>query len=374
MANASTGITRRRLLQAVGLAGVAAWTPLGAWANPSGRKLGVALVGLGGYSSNLLAPALELTKHCKLTGIVTGSPGKVGEWQQKYGIPDANVYDYENMHRMADNPDIDVVYVVTPTHRHAPLSIKGAEAGKHVWCEKPMAMDAAEAEAMIRASEANRVRLAIGYRMQHEPNTRRFMAMATERPYGRILRVEAEAGYNGYRDGPTDVWRLDAERGGGAMYDMGVYALNAARYCTAMEPLTVSAVQSNTRPEIFNEVDETMRFKLEFPEGIVADCATSFGENMNRLRVEGADGWYRMAPMQSYDGNQGEASDGTVFTPQLGKRPRMQAEQMDQDALAIISGSPIRAPGEEGLRDMRVIDAIFASARDGGARVSVPQG
>jgi len=373
MKRLSKGTTRRQALQVLGLAGVATWAARGAWANPSGRKLGVALVGLGGYSRDLLAPALQLTQHCRLAGIVTGSPHKIEEWQQRYGIPDGNVYDYDGLARIADNADIDVIYVVTPNHLHKPLTLAGARAGKHVWCEKPMAMDAAEGEAMIAACRDNRVRLSIGYRMQHEPNTRRFMAMAQEKPFGAIRKVQAQAGFHGFREGWSDAWRLDPARGGGAMYDMGVYALNAARYCTGMEPVSVSATQHTARPEIFRGVDETTRFRLEFPDGIVADCVTSFGENLNRLRVDCENGWYEMEPFQGYEGNTAKFSDGTVLPPTLGARPRMQAEQMDQDALAILSGAPSRVPGEEGVRDMRVLDAIFASVRDGGKAVAIAQ-
>lgn len=368
------GMTRRQVLQALGLAGMAASSPLGAWANPTARKLGVALVGLGGYSRELLAPALQLTQHCRLAGIVTGSPHKIPEWQQRYEIPDRNVYDYDGLHRIADNPDIDVIYVVTPNHLHKPLTLIGAQAGKHVWCEKPMAMDAAEGAAMVAACRSNRVRLAIGYRMQHEPNTQRFMAMARERPFGAIRALQAHAGFDGYRDGWSDAWRLDPARGGGAMYDMGVYALNAARCCTGLEPISVSATHHTTRPDVFRGVDETTRFQLQFPQGIVADCSTSFGENMNRLRVACADGWYGMAPFQGYEGNVGKASDGRVFDATLGPKPRMQARQMDDDALAILGGTALRAPGEEGVRDLRVLDAIFASAKNEGATMAIERG
>jgi glucose-fructose oxidoreductase len=368
------GMTRRQLLQALGLAGMAASSPLGAWANPARRKLGVALVGLGGYSRELLAPALQLTQHCRLAGIVTGSPHKIPEWQQRYGIADGNVYDYDGLHRIADNANIDVIYIATPNHLHKPLTVAGAEAGKHVWCEKPMAMDAAEGEAMIAACRSNRVRLAIGYRMQHEPNTRRLLALARERPFGAIRTLQADAGFNGFRDGGSDAWRLDPARGGGAMYDMGVYALNAARYCTGLEPISVSATRHTTRPGIFRGVDETMRFQLRFPQGIVADCSTSFGENMNRLHVACEEGWYGMSPFQQYDGNTGHASDGTVFDATLGPKPRMQAEQMDQDALAILGDTPLRVPGEEGVRDLRVLDAIFASADQQGATMAIRRG
>ena len=267
-----------------------------------------------------------------------------------------------------------MVYIATPNHVHRSLAEIAARAGKHVWCEKPMAMDAAEGEAMIKACRDNRVQLAVGYRMQHDPNTRRFMAMAKERPFGRIVKLRADAGWFGWRDGADDAWRLDPARGGGAMYDMGVYCINAARYCTGMEPLAVQAWDETARRELFKGVDETMRFRLEFPEDIVAECVTSFGRNLNTLQVDCERGWYTMSPFQGYDGNRGRASDGTVFEPQLGKLPRMQAEQMDNDAQSIIAGTTPRVPGEEGLRDLRVVDAAFASAKADGKRVEIARG
>src|SRR5690606_32856521 len=145
----SNGWTRRAALQSMAVAGAAAaWTPRGL---AQDRKIGVALVGLGHYAGDLLAPALQLTRHCQLTGLVSGTPSKLGQWQGKYDIADASVYSYEDFHRIADNPAIDVVYIATPNHVHKDLALVAAKAGKHVWCEKPMAMNAAEGEAMIKA-------------------------------------------------------------------------------------------------------------------------------------------------------------------------------------------------------------------------------
>ncbi|RPD83696.1 Gfo/Idh/MocA family oxidoreductase [Luteimonas sp. 100069] len=364
-------MSRRRALQSLALAGAAAALPRRTAAATPARRLGVALVGLGGYSTDLLGPALRLTRHCRLAGLVTGSPHKIAKWQETYGVPDAAIYGYDDIHRIADNPDIDVVYIATPNHLHKPLTLAAANAGKHVWCEKPMAMDAGEGEAMIRACRDNRVQLAIGYRMQHEPNSRRFMEMARTQPFGGIVQLRADAGWFGWRQGADDAWRLDPARGGGAMYDMGVYCVNASRYSTGLEPVAVRAWDETTRRDIFQGVDETMRFTLEFPGDITAACVTSFGRDLNTLHVDCERGWYELSPFQSYDGNVGRASDGTRFTAQLGASPRMQAEQMDQDALAILEARPPRAPGEEGLRDMRVLDAAFASVRSGGERVRI---
>ena len=159
------------------------------------KKLGVALVGLGYYSTQLLAPAMELTKNCELRGIVTGSPDKIPVWQEKYQIKDSNIYNYENFDAIANNPDIDVVYVVLPPSMHAEYSIRAAKAGKHVWCEKPMAPSVAECQAMIKACKDNKVKLAIGYRCQHDPNIQAYMKIGRERRFGKVKMITSAAGY-----------------------------------------------------------------------------------------------------------------------------------------------------------------------------------
>lgn len=329
-------------------------------------KLGVALVGLGSYSSGLLAPGLQLTEHCELRGIVTGTPSKIPVWQRRYGIPDSNVYNYDNMHEITNNDDIDVIYVVTPTGVHARYSIIGAEAGKHVWCEKPMAMNADECNAIIRAAEKSNVQLTIGYRMQHEPNTRTIIRYGENETYGPVKEVRTGAGYRGSH--PEGYWRRDPELGGGALYDMGVYPINAARYATGMEPVAVRGRQWSEREEMYSEVDEFTEFEMEFPNGVIAKGETSFGKSMNYLDITCNDGWYNLRPFQSYSGVRGETSDGTRLAPDP---KHQQARQMDNDALAIKQNRSPIVPGEEGLRDIRIVNAIMESSSQDGAWIKL---
>lgn len=319
------------------------------------ERLGVALVGLGYYSTDLLAPALQLTKKCYLAGIVTGTPAKAEKWKQQYNIPDKNIYNYQTFDSIANNPDIDVVYVVLPPSMHMEYSVRAAKAGKHVWCEKPMAVTEAECRQMIDACNRNKVKLSIGYRMHHEPNTQQIMRFAKDLPYGRIVTVSAAAGYF---DPRTDHWKQKKAMGGGVMGDMGVYPLNAARYATGLEPVSVEAKASTTRPEIYKEVAETMVFDLDFPGGIKAHCEASFGRSMNDLMVNCANGWYRLSPFQAYNGINGETSDGKKLNAPINNE---QATQMDNDATAIINNTPVLVPGEEGMRDIRIVEAIFRS-------------
>jgi glucose-fructose oxidoreductase len=323
------------------------------------EKLGVALVGLGYYSTDLLAPALQLTQHCYLAGIVTGTPSKAEKWKKQYNIPDKNIYNYQNYDSIANNPDIDILYIVLPPSMHAEYSIRAANIGKHVWCEKPMAMTEKECQNMIDACNKNKVKLSIGYRMQHEPNTQRIISFRKNETYGKVQSVTAAAGYF---DGRTNHWKQKKEMGGGSMYDMGVYPLNAARYSTGLEPVAVTARQSTTRPEIYTEVDETMQFDLEFPGGVTAKCETSFGKGMNDLQVNCSKGWYKLSPFQAYSGIKGETSDGTKLNATI---PNQQAKQMDDDALAIINNTSVLVPGEEGLKDIRVVEAVYRSVAAG---------
>lgn len=305
---------------------------------------------------------MRLTSHCKLTGIITGTPSKVRTWQEQYPIPEKNVYSYATMDEVVDNPDIDIIYVVTPHHTHAHFAIAAARARKHVWLEKPMAMNTDECRSIIDACTEHGVTLALGYRMQHEPNTQTIMRYAAEEPFGPIRKVEARAGFAGFSSFDGHSWRLKKAAGGGALFDMGVYCINAARYATGEEPTRVeNARQWTERSRLFRDVDEWTAFDLVFPSGAIAHCRTSFGQDMNLLRVDCEAGSYKLEPMQE-DEVRGEASDGTKLDQTV---VHQQAKQMDDDARAIIEGCPPLVPGEEGLRDIRIVEAVQRAARTG---------
>ncbi len=322
------------------------------------KKLGVALLGLGSYAKGQIAPSLKFTQHCYLAGIITGSPEKIPEWQSKYAIKDENVYTYDNLEEVAANPEIDVIYVITPTATHKDFAVRAAKAGKHVWCEKPMAMTPEDCQVIIDACQENDVRLSIGYRMLHEPNTQALIELSTRKAYGALTGATAQAGYAG-SDPPTDYWRGQRAMGGGALYDMGVYTVNGLRYGTQMSPVAVLEARQD-RP---TEVDVTTEYVIEYANGMRARGWTSVVEDINRLRIEAEKGWYELSPMQSYAGVQGQTSDGEILGPAISAK--QQTLQMDNDALAIQNGSPFRAPGSMGLEDIKVIRAVIESAETG---------
>ena len=355
-------IERRDFLSTLSLAGAAtlfSGNSLLASTAPKKEKLGIALVGLGYYSTDVLAPSLQLTEKCYLAGIVTGTPAKAETWKAKYNIPDKNIYNYKNFDQIANNPDIDIVYVVLPPSMHREFVVRAAKAGKHVFCEKPMAPSVADCVAMINACKSNKVKLAIGYRCQHDPNIQAYIKATKEGKFGKVKMVTSAAGYT---DNRSNHWKQSKALGGGVMGDMGVYALQGARLATGEEPISVIAQASTTRPEIYKEVEETMMFMLDFPSGARAACQTSFGINMNYLHVTYEKGWVRMEPQSGYKGNKGSMSDGTIIDFPL---KNQQAKQMDEDCLAILNNTDLLAPGEEGLRDTKVVEAIYKSVASG---------
>jgi glucose-fructose oxidoreductase len=329
------------------------------------KKIGIALVGLGYYSKDLLAPALQLTKYAELKGIVTGSPEKIPVWKEKYNLEDKNIYNYENFDQIANNPDIDVVYVVLPPSMHREYVERAAKAKKHVFCEKPMAPTVADCNAMIKACKDNKVQLSIGYRCQHDPNIIAFRKITKSQKFGKVKEVTSNAGYV---EGRTNHWKQKKAMGGGVMGDMGVYALQGARMAVGLEPTAVTAKASTNRPEIYHEVEETMEFKLEFANGAIANCKTSFGESINNLDIQYEKGWVKMAPNSGYSGNKGEVSDGTKIEYKIDGQ---QAIQLDDDCLALLNKVPVRVNGSEGLRDIKVVEAIYKSVALGGTRVVI---
>ncbi len=358
--------TRRDSLKTIGLAtGASLFSPFTILASGHSiqkEKLGVALVGLGYYSTDLLAPALQLTQNCYLAGIVTGTPAKAETWKAKFNIPDKNIYDYENFDSIKDNPDIDVVYVVLPPSMHREYVERAAAAKKQVWCEKPMAVTAEDCQAMIDACKKNGVGLSIGYRCQHEPNTQAYMEIVQGEKLGKVKSLDCAAGY---REGRTDHWKQKREMGGGVIYDMGVYAIQGARLGSNMEPVAVKSAKVWTeRPEIYkNGLGEIVEAELEFPGGVSGKIKTSFAQNVNFLNIVCEKGTIEMEPFSAYAGNKGKSPLGEIDFPF--QQPMEQVYQMDNDAANIIGGKQPMVPGEEGLRDIRVVEAILKSAETG---------
>ncbi|WP_149193112.1 Gfo/Idh/MocA family protein [Luteimonas suaedae] len=327
------------------------------------RKLGFAICGLGRLSEGQIAPALTRTRHCRLAGLVTGTPAKAEAYMAKYGVPAGSVYSYDTMHRMADDPEIDVVYVVTPNALHAEHTIRAAAAGKHVFCEKPLEVSVERCQQMIDACRNAGRMLGTAYRCQYDPHHLECIRLVREQVFGAPFIIEAGFSID---VGDPDQWRLRRDlAGGGALMDVGIYALQATRYLTGEEPTVVSALETKSDPAKFAEVDESMIWTTQFPGGVVAHCSTSYkAGGIQNMRVNAERGWFELDPAFFYDGNHGRRSDGKeIRFPEID----LFAAEMDDFALCILEDRRSRVSGEEGLRDVRIMQAIYESVRIGAA-------
>ena len=363
----STLVSRRRFVGQLAAGATAITFALRGRAEPAvaPRKLGVAIVGLGSYARGQIGPALKLTEHCRLAGVVTGSRTKGLQWAREFGFPETHVYDYEGMGRIADNPDIDIVYVITPNALHAGHVIAAARAGKHVISEKPFTTNVADAESALGACRQAKVKLSIGYRLHFDPFHQEMMRLAQDPGFGPFRRM---TGANGFRMG-TKVWRAERRlAGGGPLMDMGIYCVQAACMAAGAAPVAVTAREHpKTRPEFFTDVEEGLDWTMEFAGGAKAELMTSYGKNVGFFRAESARGWYELGPAFGYSGIKATSSRGPVGI--VGLRSQ-QAIQLDDFARCVREDRPTRVPGEMGVRDMRIIAAIYEAARSG-KRVAV---
>ena len=331
-----------------------------------GKKLNIALCGLGRYAG-YLAESFQDAKYCRLAGIITGTPAKAEEWRKKYGIPQANIYNYQNFDSIINNKSIDLVYVVLPNAMHKEFTIRAAKARKHVIVEKPMAITEKDCAEMIAACNKANVQLAVGYRLHYEPYNMEMKRLGQEKVFGKVKLVEASLGYHSATPGE---WRLNkALAGGGPLMNLGVYCVQASRYILGEEPISVTAQFGPVNnKQLFSEVEESITWQLQFPSGAVGTSSSTYNCGIDRLFAAAEDGFFELSPAISYGPFKGRTSKGEMNFRTINQ----QATQMDEISKVILENKklPNHIAGEEGMKDMKVLQGIYAAA-ESGKRISL---
>jgi predicted dehydrogenase len=333
--------------------------------DPPGKKLGWAIVGLGSLAINQILPAFAKCEKSRVVAFVSGHPDKANKLALRYGVNSKNIYNYQNYDSIRDNPDVDVIYIVLPNGMHAEYTVRGLQAGKHVLSEKPMSRTPEECQQMIDAGKKANRKLMVAYRCRYEPYNREAIRIAQSGELGRTKVIVSEHGFN---IGDPKQWRLNKElAGGGSLMDIGIYALNASRYLSGEEPTELTAMTYTTPGDVrFKEVEETINFQLRFPSGILANCSSSYGyDSQNRYRVVGTDGWVELEPATIYSGLRMRVHRKNVLEEvQLPVRDHF-ALEMDHMSECVMENKEPLTPGEEGLRDLRIMMAIYEAGRTG---------
>jgi predicted dehydrogenase len=334
----------------------------------NGKKIGYCIVGLGRISMGQFMPGVRISQQSKIVALVSGHRPKAERVADQYGVSHNAIYNYENYDTIRNNPEIDAVYIALPNGMHAEYTIRAAKAGKHVLCEKPMANTVEECEQMIAACKQANRKLMIAYRCRYEPTNLKAIELLRQGYAGKLLAIDSSNGFN-IRPGE---WRLNKKlAGGGPLFDVGIYSIQAARYLTGEEPAEVQAYSSVTDHDgRFTEVEENVVWNFRFPSGVLASCATTYGSNFigGYARAVGSKGMLELNPAFGYQGQhltgKTEGSQPLDINYHI-PAPKQFAVEADYFAGCITENKEPKTDGEEGLRDQRLMAAIYQSCADG---------
>lgn len=330
---------------------------------PVKKKAGWAVVGLGQLAVEEVLPAFALCAQSELVALVSGHPDKARQLAEHYGVDPKRIYSYETYDKLADDGAVDIVYNILPNSMHAEYTMRAHKAGKHVLCEKPMAVTSEECRRMIGAAKQADRKLMVAYRLRYEPYNQAVIEMVQKKTFGPVRLIDTANVQN--TNAPNI--RLSKALGGGPVGDVGIYCLNACRYILNEEPVQVSAFAHQPKDDPrFTEVPASVIFSLRFPSGVLANCACSFNTSTSRrLRVYCEKGYIDLDPAFSYTGLSLKTSDGKSQTEHDLPEVNHFAAEMDHFSDCVLNNQPPRTPGEEGLRDMVITEAIDESYRTG---------
>lgn len=330
------------------------------------KKIRYAPVGLGLISVDHFMPGTRMGQYGEIAGLVSGTPEKARKLAAEYKVPDGNIYTYETFDKIKDNPNIDAVYIGLPNNMHAEYTIRAAEAGKHVLCEKPMAVNVKECEQMIAACKKHNRKLMIAYRCHLQSSHMQARDLIRSGAMGKVEAIEGAAGFNIAHG----VWRTKRQfAGGGPLMDIGIYALNAARFVLGEDPSDISAYSSTVdHDDRFVDIEENVSWTMKFPSGAVASMTTTYGANQEGfLRVHCSGGVVEIDGF-GYSGislkvqKRGRGVNEETVQTDNGKDPYQFAIESDYFSQAVMNNTAIEPSGEEGLKDMQAIAKIYASA------------
>jgi predicted dehydrogenase len=342
--------------------------------DPPAQKMRWAIVGLGNFAVGEAIPGFIDSRHARMTAFVSGSPAKQKDLGARFGV--SRFYNYANFDSIANDPEIDCVYIILPVALHAEYTIRALKAGKHVLTEKPMASTSAECAAMIAAAKAAKRQLGVAYRIHFEPTNVRAKQLIDSGEIGDMRFVSADHGFNADPNYGPHKWRLEkALAGGGSMFDIGIYGLNTSLMMLGKDPVELSAnyIYPKDDPR-FREVEGGVEYRLRMADGVSVGGSSSYSWSpyLSQQRYMGSKGSIFMKPATTYDRNV-IVVEGNGPVHEVGAaNPLTQFQnQLDAFSLAARANTPHKTPGEMGLRDIRLIEAIYKSADNGGAVVKL---
>lgn len=328
-----------------------------------GKSVRYAVVGLGHIAQAAVLPAFKHAKrNSTLAALVSSDPKKLKQLSRRYGV--TRTCSYDDVDELFSSGEIDAVYIALPNDMHKEYTIRAARAGLHVLCEKPMAVTASECEEMIGAARDANVKLMIAYRLHFE---RANLEVAKHARGGKLGELRFFTSDFAMQVSDDNIRLNPPEKGGGPLYDIGIYCINAARYCIGEEPVEVFATATRSKDRRFREVDETVTATLRFPDERLASFTCSFGAaDRSVYSVTGTKGSITLDPAYEY-------AVGLGYRMKIGNRERQKkfgkSDQFAPELLyfsdCVIKDREPEPSGEEGLADVQIIEAMLESISSG---------
>jgi len=329
------------------------------------RKIGYAVVGLGNIARNSILPAFANCRRAKLVALVSRDKKKAAAARAQFKA--AISYTTKDYEDCLANPEISAVYIATPPGEHEEFTVRAAEAGKHVLCEKPLAATVAQSARMVEACRRQGVLLMTAYRKYFEPAALCLKSLVSNGSLGRIDMIHTSFSEL-FTPGVSSAWLLDpALAGGGPMMDLGVYCVNTSRWLAGEDPVEAVAQSWRHDTQRFKDVEEGVTFRLKFPSGLVVQGSSTYGAAMSSfIFVQGTKGWVSLSP--AYPFEDARRVTGKIAGRSVDRRFKALDEfalEFDAFAFAIQKKKAVEPDGIQGHRDMIILQAIYESARNG---------
>jgi predicted dehydrogenase len=325
------------------------------------KKLRMGIMSTADIARGKVIGGMRRGSRTEVVAIASRDGARAAQVARELGIPRAHS-SYEAL--LAD-PDVDAVYIPLPNNLHADWTIAAARAGKHVLCEKPLAMTAAEAERMIESCRAAGVVLMEAFMYRHHPSWLAVHDLVADGRIGRLTAIQSWFSY--FNDDAANIRNIVAA-GGGALYDVGCYCVNLSRMLFAAEPVRVKAALVRDR---HMGVDVLTSAILEFESGIATFTCSTRVESDQRVHIYGTKGRIsieipfnippdrptRVFVTAGGDPPVAPSTETLTFPP-------LDAYGAEADAFAavVLDGAPLPVPAEDAVANLRVIEEIFGTA------------
>ncbi len=328
----------------------------------SSRRLRWAVVGQGYFAQAAVLPAFaHARRSCELTALFSDDKRKRARLGKRYRV--RQLLGYDQYDEFLASGAVDAVYITLPNHLHKDYTVRAARAGVHVLCEKPMSVSDSECRAMIEACEQANVKLMIAYRLHF--NEANLMAVDLARR-GRLGDVRYFSSAFSLPVKAGNIRTASTDQGGGPLYDIGIYCINAARYLFQAEPTEVMALAATrTGDERFTATEEQVGATLRFPGERLATFTVSFGAaNVASYELVGSKGSLRLQDAYEY-------AAPMLLETRIGEKTKKQrfpkrdqiAPELEYFARCVTRDEEPEPSGWEGLHDVKIIQAILQSLR-----------